>query len=260
MLANNETGVDPAGRRAGRVAHARRRARSTPTPCRRSARLPVDVRGAGRGPAVADRPTSSAVPRAPARSGSAAGSRWPAVLTGGRQERNRRRGHRERPGASWGSAWRPPRRAGRAAAARRACGALRDRLEQRRSWPRSRDARSTAAAPTACPNTTNISFEGVEAESLLIALDLEGHRGLDRVGLLVGHARALARAARDGPAARAACRARSASASGADDDGRGDRPGARGAAAGGRCASGVAASAECGELQSKTSPADEPTA
>ena len=44
------------------------------------------------------------------------------------------------------------------------------------------------------PNTTNISFDRIEAESLLIALDLEGRRGLDRVGLFVGHARAVARA------------------------------------------------------------------
>src|SRR5204862_8311948 len=52
-------------------------------------------------------------------------------------------------------------------------GALRDRLEARIL----RDVGGTAVngVPTnRVPNTTNISFDRVEAESLLIALDLEG--------------------------------------------------------------------------------------
>ena len=56
----------------------------------------------------------------------------------------------------------------------RALAALRDRLEQRHPRERRRAPRSTARRAPRVPNTTNISFDGVEAESLLIALDLEG--------------------------------------------------------------------------------------
>ena len=101
------------------------------------------------------------------------GTRLPPILTGGKHERNRRAGTENVPG---------DRRAGR----RRAAGA-------RRSWrPRRRGSRRCAigsrtailarvpgtavngAREPRVPNTTNISFDGVEAESLLIALDLEG--------------------------------------------------------------------------------------
>ena len=50
---------------------------------------------------------------------------------------------------------------------------MRDRLE-RRCWSASPDANVNGAGAPRVPNTTNISFDGVEAESLLIALDLEG--------------------------------------------------------------------------------------
>jgi cysteine desulfurase len=51
--------------------------------------------------------------------------------------------------------------------------ALRDRLEQGiiSSVP---DTVVNGAIDRRVPNTTNISFDGIEAESLLIALDLEG--------------------------------------------------------------------------------------
>jgi hypothetical protein len=93
------------------------------------------------------------------------------LLTGGRQERSRRAGTENVPGSSewvWPRASRLTRWQTRARAA-----ALRDRLEAGicRAVPGtavngSRDHR--------VPNTTNISFDRVEAESLLIALDLEG--------------------------------------------------------------------------------------
>ena len=99
------------------------------------------------------------------------GARLVANLTGGRQERNRRAGTENVPAI-----------AGLGVAARLAAtklgdeaarlGALRDRLE----------AAVLDAVPDSAvngtgnrvPNTTNISFGGVEAEALLIALDLEG--------------------------------------------------------------------------------------
>jgi cysteine desulfurase len=100
------------------------------------------------------------------------GARVQAILTGGKHERNRRAGTENVPGI-----------AGLGAAATLAIGKLssegtrlallRDRLE---------DGIVAAVPGTAIngsrssrvPNTTNISFDRVEAESLLIALDLEG--------------------------------------------------------------------------------------
>src|SRR5262245_12500202 len=94
------------------------------------------------------------------------------LLTGGRQERSRRAGTENVPGI-----------VGMGAAARMASGkmeeeaprlaALRDRLEAGvlHAVPGSTVNGSTDAR---VPNTTNISFDRIEAESLLIALDLEG--------------------------------------------------------------------------------------
>ena len=93
-------------------------------------------------------------------------------MMGGRQERNRRAGTENVPaigglGVAAGIAARKLPQAAQALAG------LRDRLEQRvlSNVPATdvngdRDRR--------VPNTTNISFGGIEAESLLIALDLEG--------------------------------------------------------------------------------------
>jgi cysteine desulfurase len=93
-------------------------------------------------------------------------------LTGGRQERSRRAGTENTAGL-----------AGLAVAARHALAtrdevarhtaALRDRLEH--TLLRAVSGTAVNGAPDRrVPNTTNISFDGIEAESLLIALDLEG--------------------------------------------------------------------------------------
>jgi cysteine desulfurase len=100
------------------------------------------------------------------------GTRMQPILTGGRHERNRRAGTENVPGiAGMGVAARQAASKMSAEAAR--LSALRDRLESAvlRTIPGtavngSREAR--------VPNTTNVSFDRVEAESLLIALDLEG--------------------------------------------------------------------------------------
>ena len=99
------------------------------------------------------------------------GVRLVATMTGGRQERSRRAGTENVPAiAGMGAAARVARvhlDAGALVAARR------DRLE----------SGILAAVPGTTvngdrdrrvPNTTNVSFDGIEAESLLIALDLEG--------------------------------------------------------------------------------------
>ena len=100
------------------------------------------------------------------------GVRLVPIQTGGRHERNRRAGTENVPGL-----------VGMGAAAARALeklsvegprlAALRDRLEASILAAVSYTAVNGAGAPRVS-NTTNISFERVEAESLLIALDLEG--------------------------------------------------------------------------------------
>jgi cysteine desulfurase len=100
------------------------------------------------------------------------GTRMQPVVTGGKHERNRRAGTESVPAiAGLGAAARLA--FGKMAAEATRVSALRDRLE----------AGVLAAVPGTAvngardarvPNTTNISFDRVEAESLLIALDLEG--------------------------------------------------------------------------------------
>jgi cysteine desulfurase len=100
------------------------------------------------------------------------GTRMMPTMTGGKHERNRRAGTENVPGL-----------VGLGVAARLAAkklasegvrvGALRDRLEDGILRSVSGTAVNGVRSPRV-PNTTNISFDRVEAESLLIALDLEG--------------------------------------------------------------------------------------
>ncbi len=101
------------------------------------------------------------------------GTRMQPILTGGKHERSRRAGTENVPAI-----------AGMGVAARLAVGKIATEGGPRRRPARSARSRhprraslaprSTARRRSACPNTTNISFDRVEAESLLIALDLEG--------------------------------------------------------------------------------------
>jgi cysteine desulfurase len=100
------------------------------------------------------------------------GTRMQPIVTGGKHERNRRAGTENVPAiAGLGVA-------ARLAAAKLSSdgarvGALRDRLEA--GILRSVPGTAVNGEPGArVPNTSNISFDRVEAESLLIALDLEG--------------------------------------------------------------------------------------
>jgi cysteine desulfurase len=100
------------------------------------------------------------------------GTRLVSTMTGGKHERNRRGGTENVPGiAGMGVAARLAK--GKLTAEGARVAALRDRLEagilERVPGTIVNGARSPRV-----PNTTNISFDGVEAESLLIALDLEG--------------------------------------------------------------------------------------
>ncbi len=100
------------------------------------------------------------------------GTRLFPTQTGGRQERNRRAGTENVPAVvGFGVAARLARE--RLATEGPRLAGLRDRLE---SGILTRiDGTTVNGGPgPRVPNTTNIGFEGIEAESLLIALDLEG--------------------------------------------------------------------------------------
>ena len=100
------------------------------------------------------------------------GTRMLPILTGGKHERNRRAGTENVPAiVGMGIAARLASAKMQDEATRVA--ALRDRLEEGilRGVP---GTAVNGARASRVPNTTNISFERVEAESLLIALDLEG--------------------------------------------------------------------------------------
>jgi cysteine desulfurase len=100
------------------------------------------------------------------------GVRLSVYTTGGRQERGRRAGTENVPGLiGLGVAASLAARKLQAESTR--LGALRDRLEQGILSRVPGTVRNGAAEPRV-PNTSNIGFDRVEAESLLIALDLEG--------------------------------------------------------------------------------------
>jgi cysteine desulfurase len=100
------------------------------------------------------------------------GTRLQPILTGGKHERNRRAGTENAPAiVGLGVAARLS--AEKLAPESVRVAALRDRLEERILARVPGTAVNGARAPRV-PNTTNISFDHVEAESLLIALDLEG--------------------------------------------------------------------------------------
>ncbi len=100
------------------------------------------------------------------------GSRVVAAMTGGRQERNRRAGTENVPAVvGLGVAARIATAQLDSEAAR--IGSLRDRLE-RGVLSRVQGTAVNGAPNLRAPTTSNISFDGVEAEALLIALDLEG--------------------------------------------------------------------------------------
>src|SRR5471030_700216 len=100
------------------------------------------------------------------------GTRMQPTVTGGKHERNRRAGT-ENVAAIAGLGVAATLAAGKMSAEAVRVAALRDRLEAGilREVP---GTSVNGARDSRVPNTTNISFERVEAESLLIALDLEG--------------------------------------------------------------------------------------
>lgn len=170
MQANNEIGtVQPIAELAA-VAHERGALFHTDA-VQSAGKLPIDVRALG-----VDL-LSIAAHKFYGPKGAGAlwlkrGVRLVPVVTGGRQERNRRAGTENVPAiAGLGVAAAIAQRKIAAEAPRLA--ALRDRLEAGILAAVPGSERNGAAAPRV-PNTTNVSIERVEAESLLIGLDLGG--------------------------------------------------------------------------------------
>ncbi|HEY7289828.1 MAG TPA: cysteine desulfurase family protein [Vicinamibacterales bacterium] len=170
MHANNEIGtLQPVGELA-RIAHERGALMHTDA-VQSAGKVGVDVRALG----VDLLSLSAHKFNGPKGAGALwvkRGTRMLPILTGGKHERNRRAGTENVPAI-----------AGLGVAARLAVGkldaegvrlaALRDRLEEGilASVP---GTMVNGARTPRVPNTSNISFDRVEAESLLIALDLEG--------------------------------------------------------------------------------------
>jgi cysteine desulfurase len=170
MHANNEIGTIQPIAELARVAHARGALFHTDA-VQSVAKIPVDVRALG-----VDLLSLSAHkfngPKGVGALWIKRGTRITAILTGGKHERNRRAGTENVAGlAGLGAAAALGARKMEAEGTRLA--ALRNRLENEVLARVPRTA-INGALEARVPNTTNISFEGVEAESLLIALDLEG--------------------------------------------------------------------------------------
>ena len=170
MHANNEIGtIQPVGELA-EVAH-RRGALFHTDAVQSVAKIPVDVRSLG-----VDLLSMSAHkfngPKGVGALWIRRGTRLTAILTGGRQERNRRAGTENVPGIiGLGMAAELARAKLQTEASR--IMALRDLLETG-VLDHVPGTDVNGDRERRVPNTTNISFQGVEAESLLIALDLEG--------------------------------------------------------------------------------------
>ncbi len=171
MHANNEIGTVQPIAELARIAHARGALFHTDA-VQSVAKIPVDVRALG----VDLLSLSAHKFNGPKGAGALwikRGTRVTAILTGGKHERNRRAGTENVAAIAGLGVAAAPRERQAHDGGRAAIAALRDRLENEvlASVPQHRHQRR---ARPRVPNTTNISFEGVEAESLLIALDLEG--------------------------------------------------------------------------------------
>ena len=170
MHANNEIGTVQPVAELARIAHAHGALFHTDA-VQSVGKLPVDARALG-----ADLLSLSAHkfngPKGAGALWIKRGTRVAAILTGGKHERNRRAGT-ENVAAIAGLGAAAALASGKMTAEAARLSALRDRLENEilAAIP---DTAVNGARDARVPNTTNISFGGVEAESLLIALDLEG--------------------------------------------------------------------------------------
>jgi len=170
MHANNEIGTIQPIAELSAIAHERGALMHTDA-VQSAGKIPVDVRALG----VDLLSLSAHKFNGPKGAGALwikRGTRLQPILTGGKHERNRRAGTENVPaivGMGVAARLAIAKMSGEAMRVR----ALRDRLEEGilRAVP---GTAVNGARAARVPNTTNISFDRVEAESLLIALDLEG--------------------------------------------------------------------------------------
>jgi len=170
MHANNEIGTIQPIAELARLAHGRGALMHTDA-VQSVAKIPVDVRALG-----VDLLSLSAHkfngPKGVGALWIKRGTRLTAHMTGGKHERTRRAGTENVPAiVGLGVAARLARTKLATEPARLA--ALRDRLEES-VLARVPGTAINGSRDPRVPNTTNISVDGIEAESLLIALDLEG--------------------------------------------------------------------------------------
>jgi len=170
MHANNEIGTIQPIAELATIAHARGALMHTDA-VQTVGKIPVDVRALG----VDLLSLSAHKFNGPKGAGALwikRGTRLQPILTGGKHERNRRAGTENVPAiVGMGVAARLA--AAKMAAESARVAALRDRLED--GILRGVSGTAVNGDPRSrVPNTTNISFDHVEAESLLIALDLDG--------------------------------------------------------------------------------------
>jgi len=170
MHANNEIGTIQPVAELARIAHGRGALFHTDA-VQSVGKIPVDVRALG-----LDLLSLSAHkfngPKGVGALWIKRGARVTSIMTGGKHERSRRAGTENVPGiAGLGAAAQLASKKLATEAVR--LGALRNRLEEAILANVPGTAINGVREPRV-PNTTNISFEAVEAESLLIALDLEG--------------------------------------------------------------------------------------
>jgi len=170
MHANNEIGTIQPIAELARLAHERKALFHTDA-VQTAGKIPIDVKALG-----VDLLTISAHkfygPKGVGAMWLRRGVRLHSPLTGGKQERGRRSGTENVPGiAGMGVAARDA--AAKMTEEQARLATLRDMLESQILSRVPGTARNGAAEPRVA-NTTNISFDRTEAESLLIALDLEG--------------------------------------------------------------------------------------
>ena len=170
MHANNEIGTLQPIAELARVAHARG-VRFHVDAVQSAGKVPLDVHALG----VDLLSVSGHKFNGPKGAGALwvrRGARVVATMTGGRQERNRRAGTENVPAiVGLGVAARVARE--QLASTAEGCRRLRDRLESG-ILERVPGTVVNGAPDPRVPNTTSISFDGVEAEALLIALDHAG--------------------------------------------------------------------------------------
>ena len=170
MLANNEIGTIQPIADIAQIAHEHGALMHTDA-VQAVGKIPIDVRGLG----VDLLSLSAHKFNGPKGAGALyirRGTRMQPILTGGKHERNRRAGT-ENTAAIAGMGVAAHLAVGKLEAESVRLTALRDRLEAGILAGVSGTAANGSNSPRV-PNTTNVSFERIEAESLLIALDLEG--------------------------------------------------------------------------------------